>query len=84
MHIDQRREIGRMGGLAANASGANQRAIAQNFAARAKEWDPSLTAEEAEKIGKLLRRQNLSTAGRMGVQRRWAAVRASRATQAAS
>jgi hypothetical protein len=45
--------------------------VKHSFAARALALDPTLSPEEAERIGIFMRKQNLSDAGRKGMASRW-------------
>jgi hypothetical protein len=71
--------MGRKGGLAAHASGAQPRAIAEAFRQRALALDPNLSEQDAIRFGLLLRRQNLVEAGRKGAEAKWNNYRAAQA-----
>jgi hypothetical protein len=65
--LEQRRQAS----FSVNRSGVNKRGIVNAFRARAWRLDPTMTPEQAAFVGALLRKQNLSDAGKKGMASRY-------------
>lgn len=66
-----RSEAGRLGAAASHSTGAVHRGVQAAYAAKALSMDPTLSQDDAQRIGWMLRREALRQAGIKGAASRW-------------